>query len=134
VSKNNHIAGYMDNYNFNQKGIKWTEVGDAGATKLISEKSYIGEGGNVLMSDKLSNEFVSIYLSGIIPKYTQGSTMLHAKWPYFKDVLVEIPSNHKELSKKIKKINNWEKLTIETTQKMGTYINGILQYSLGKGE
>ncbi len=133
VTQNNHIAGYVNNFNFYKKGIKWTENGDAGSTILIFNKVYIAEGANVLYAksnNNYINEYLALKLNYWLKKFKQGSAQQMVKWVYFKDQYINIPKNHNELSDIIKKINKWEKLINITTSKMENYIKGVLQLSL----
>lgn len=126
-TSNNHIKGYITEFNFEGTAIKVSRNGDAGRTNLISGKVFISDHAYVLKSNRFNNYFMSTFLDKYLPKFNQGTSIPGCQFTYYKDQFIEIPNNHKEISNVIKKLNEWISTVNETTKHMEQYIDGVLE-------
>ena len=127
-TKNQHIKGYCKKYNFNGNGIKVAKDGaGAGSTVLINGKVFNGGHSYIMYSDSLSNEFLSLMFTMWLPKFQAGTSIPSVKYNGFKDEVIEIPANHAELSKIIKRVLEYKELSKQLSKQFKDYKLAILQ-------
>lgn len=124
-TSNDHIKGFSSKFSIEGLGIKYCSSGNAGSATYVTGKYHLGGDANVIKSMSYSNHYVACFMNKWLKKFKQGTTIMHTQYNYFKDEYITIPTNHKQLSKHIKLINDFQNQINTIENQINTYIKII---------